>query len=219
MPTQAPAPITVKAQREVDQRLGAAIRSLRHARGLTLVKLAGATRLSHPFLSQIERGRARPSMRSLFLIAEALGTTQQSLLATAAPSTTQDLEPQRGDEAVTVGMTSGGARLLFHDTSVDVTEFVGVGPEYEDFFLHTRHEFLYVTAGTLEVEIRPHGAAESTFAQLKARDSIGYPGNTLHRFRSAGAEPCSVIVVHSGGPAGDVPQGREHDPAPGEGGT
>ncbi|NEE04461.1 helix-turn-helix domain-containing protein [Phytoactinopolyspora halotolerans] len=185
-------------QREIDKQLGAAIRALRHERGLTLVKLARATELSHPFLSQIERGRARPSMRSLFLIAEALGTTQQELLATASPNTSRDLQPQRGDQAATVDLTRGGARLLLHDEHVDLTEFVDVWTDWEEYFVHSRHEFLYVTAGTLEVEIREHGADESTFAILKPRDTIGYPGNTLHRFRSAGPEPASVIVVHSG---------------------
>src|SRR3546814_5614821 len=43
-------------------RLGASIRHLRHARGRTLVQLAEATGLSHPFLSQLERGLAQPSL-------------------------------------------------------------------------------------------------------------------------------------------------------------
>lgn len=47
------------------QRLGARIRELRQARGLTLVRLAAATELSHPFLSQLERGLAQPSLASL----------------------------------------------------------------------------------------------------------------------------------------------------------
>jgi mannose-6-phosphate isomerase-like protein (cupin superfamily) len=170
---------------------------------MTLVKLAEATDLSHPFLSQIERGRARPSMRSLFLIAEALGTTQQSLLAAASPGTSRDLEPQRGHQAATVDMTIGAARLLLHDANVDVTEFVNVGTEYEHYFVHSRHEFLYVATGTLEVEIRTDENAESTFALLNARDSIGYPGHTLHRFRSVGPEPCTAIVIHSQAPEVD----------------
>ena len=43
-----------------------------------------AAGLSQPFLSQLELGRTRPSMRSLFRIATALGTTQQALLGKAA---------------------------------------------------------------------------------------------------------------------------------------
>ena len=47
------------------ERIGARIRQLRHARGMTLVQLADKAALSHPFLSQLERGRARPSISSL----------------------------------------------------------------------------------------------------------------------------------------------------------
>src|SRR3546814_15566271 len=46
-------------------RLGASIRHLRHARGRTPVQLAAATGLSHPFLSQLERDLAHPSLSSL----------------------------------------------------------------------------------------------------------------------------------------------------------
>jgi predicted transcriptional regulator len=46
-------------------------RDLRRERGRTLVQVAAASGLSQPFLSQLELGRSRPSMRSLFRIAEA----------------------------------------------------------------------------------------------------------------------------------------------------
>ena len=41
------------------QRLGAKIRALRKEHGLTLKVLAQLSGLSHPFLSQVERGLAR----------------------------------------------------------------------------------------------------------------------------------------------------------------
>lgn len=174
----------VSHQELIDARLGSAIRSLRHNRERTLVEIATATGLSHPFLSQIERGRARPSMRSLFLIAEALGTTQQSLLAAAAPS---------AGEPPVIGT---GTRLLLHESGVDITEFAEIGTEFEEFFRHVRPEFLYVVTGTLEVETRESEQAESSLRTLGARDSVSYPGGVLHRFRRASAEPCVVLMVH-----------------------
>ena len=66
-------------------RVGERIRALRRARGLTLVQLAGLADLSHPFLSQIERGLARPSLASLERIAHALGASQVELLTFAEP--------------------------------------------------------------------------------------------------------------------------------------
>ena len=64
-------------------RLGARIRSFRLARGLTLVELARLAGLSHPFLSQLERGLAQPSLGSLRRIALALETSPIELIAAA----------------------------------------------------------------------------------------------------------------------------------------
>src|SRR3954470_9288818 len=52
--------------------LGARVRALRRERGLTLKELGHRAGLSHPFLSQIERGLARPSLSSVERIAAAL---------------------------------------------------------------------------------------------------------------------------------------------------
>src|SRR5262245_23373838 len=52
--------------------LGTRIRERRRRLGLSLVRLAEVTELSHPFLSQVERGHARPSITSLQRIASAL---------------------------------------------------------------------------------------------------------------------------------------------------
>src|SRR3954470_8779782 len=93
-----------------DPALGRAIRAPRRERGLTLRQVAAASGLSQPFLSQLELGRSRPSMRSLFRIATALGTTQQTLLGLAAGDPTGD--PVRADDALLVDLESGGARLL-----------------------------------------------------------------------------------------------------------
>jgi transcriptional regulator with XRE-family HTH domain len=176
-----------QAQRSADTRLGGAIRGLRRERGLTLVQLAAATGLSQPFLSQLELGRSRPSMRSLFRIAAALGTTQQALLGlaeTAAPM------PRDGDG-------SAGGRLLLHGSGgADVTEFADIPPEFSDFYAHARHELLYVAQGRIEVELREDG--RSRLSTLGPRESIGYDGRVPHRFRRVAKGSCVVVMVHSG---------------------
>jgi len=170
---------------DADARLGRAIRGLRRERGLTLVQVAGASGLSQPFLSQLELGRTRPSMRSLFRIAGALGTTQQALLALADPV------------PFAVDGSEGGARLLLHGAGADVTEFVGGPAEFGRFFCHDRHELLYVVCGVVELELREHG--ESRLSLLRARESTGYAGTVEHRFRQVGPEECVVLVIHSEG--------------------
>ncbi len=178
-------------------RLGRAIRAARHDRGMTLAQVAARSGLSQPFLSQLELGRTRPSMRSLFRIATALDTTQQALLGRAAGP--PPAEAVRGDDAALVDVEAGGARLLLHDPDgADVTEFVGSPQEFGEFFRHERTELLYVARGTVEVELREDGA--SRFSTLQARDSITYPGRVEHRFRQVGPQTCVVVLVHSGAP-------------------
>jgi len=60
--------------------LGQRIRAERLARGLGLVELGRAAGCSHPFLSQVENGKALPSLPSLFDIAAALEVTPAELL-------------------------------------------------------------------------------------------------------------------------------------------
>src|SRR5580693_9988604 len=72
---------------DVGLRLGGAIRARRRLLGMTLVEVAASAGLSHPFLSQLERGLARPSMRSLTAIASTLGTTAQALMAASELAT------------------------------------------------------------------------------------------------------------------------------------
>src|ERR1035438_5600850 len=63
--------------------LGSFIRSRRKLANLSLRQLAERTRLSNPYLSQIERGLHQPSVRVIRLISEALGVSGETLLAQA----------------------------------------------------------------------------------------------------------------------------------------
>jgi transcriptional regulator with XRE-family HTH domain len=65
------------------QALGAFIRSKRQLANLSLRQLAERTKLSNPYLSQIERGLHQPSVRVIRLISEALEVSTETLLAQA----------------------------------------------------------------------------------------------------------------------------------------
>jgi len=65
------------------QALGAFIRERRKNANLTLRQLAERTRLSNPYLSQIERGLHQPSVRVIRLISDALEVSTETLLAQA----------------------------------------------------------------------------------------------------------------------------------------
>ena len=63
--------------------LGAFIRRRRKQANLTLRQVAEKTRLSNPYLSQIERGLHQPSMRVIKLLSEALNVSAETLLTHA----------------------------------------------------------------------------------------------------------------------------------------
>jgi transcriptional regulator with XRE-family HTH domain len=65
------------------QALGSFIRSQRKHANLSLRQLAERTRLSNPYLSQIERGLHQPSVRVIRLIADALNVSVETLLTQA----------------------------------------------------------------------------------------------------------------------------------------
>jgi transcriptional regulator with XRE-family HTH domain len=65
------------------QALGDFIRRQRKLANLSLRQLAERTRLSNPYLSQIERGLHQPSMRVIKRISEALNVSVESLLSQA----------------------------------------------------------------------------------------------------------------------------------------
>ena len=63
--------------------LGAFIRSQRELAHLSLRQVAEMTKVSHPYLSQVERGLHQPSVRVLKLLSEALNVSAETLLMQA----------------------------------------------------------------------------------------------------------------------------------------
>lgn len=173
-------------------RLGAHIRALRKLRGLTLVQLADATELSHPFLSQLERGLAQPSLGSLRRIAVALETSPIELIAAAeVVSDLAPIEVHRHDEGgLPSGFASGTARMLAHSgRPFHPVEVVGDNAEAGPVFVHAEDEFLYVVEGTVDVVL--DGQALS----LCAGESAYYAGGVAHRWSSADGSPYRLLVV------------------------
>jgi len=76
--------------------LGAFIRGQRELARLSLRQLAEMTSLSHPYLSQVERGLHQPSVRVIKLLAEALNVSAETLLVQAGLLDGQDEDAADG---------------------------------------------------------------------------------------------------------------------------
>ncbi|MGQ9755705.1 MAG: helix-turn-helix domain-containing protein, partial [Desulfotomaculales bacterium] len=96
---------------------GEKIRKLRRAAGYTQEQLAAAAGLSQQYLSDIETGRHRPSLRALETIAGALKTSAAALLETPGARAAAAPPGAGGGEEVS-GRHRGGAGRLGHAEAV-----------------------------------------------------------------------------------------------------
>src|ERR1700741_2409271 len=122
--------------------LGARVRELRHERGLTLKALGRSAGLSHPFLSQLERGLARPSVSLVERIATALNVPVGALWSPPRPETVEIV--RAGEKAM------DGVRDLWSDsTGMRVREWTGGDRSWPDETETTPGEvLLYVVRGS-----------------------------------------------------------------------
>ncbi|WP_354576348.1 XRE family transcriptional regulator [Frigoribacterium sp. UYMn621] len=173
--------------------MGSRIRQLRRARGLTLVQLAVSADLSHPFLSQLERGRARPSMTSLEKIARALGSSQLELMAAAEDDAADqsDIVVVHADQGTRGPYGDGEGRLLVHGRRrFHPMEFRGSNQVPGEFYEHEGDEFLHVVSGVVIVDFE---GRESSV--LRAGDSVYFAGGIRHRWHAAEPGGYRLFVV------------------------
>lgn len=177
------------------QRLGAKIRVLRKERGLTLKALAQLSGLSHPFLSQVERGLARPSMSSLHQISEALGTNASWLLA--GSENTREATVVRASDTAAVpaselGDMDGVRRVVAPEASpFQVVEFSGAPDSFREYWVHDGFETIYVISGVVDVDL------DGEIFRLEPSDSISYDTRQPHRLRAATEETVKLLMIEA----------------------
>ena len=103
------------------QALGRRLRELRRSRRRTLRSVAEAAEVSESFLSQVERGRANPSVSSLTRIAAALGLTVHELFA---PSRQDGSQVVRAGETAPLEFGEGARKWLLSPRPLQDLEVV-----------------------------------------------------------------------------------------------
>jgi transcriptional regulator with XRE-family HTH domain len=177
--------------------LGARIRHERQAAGLTVRKLAARIEVSPSLISQIERGRATPSVATLWAIASELGLPVGDLFsdAEAALGTPTAVTPVQSRQTRTAITLAGGVRwerlTPKPDHEVDFIYVVyPVGSEScppDALSQHGGKEYGYVVSGKLGVQI---GFDEYA---LRAGDSISFESHRPHRLWAIGNEPAVAV--------------------------
>ncbi len=193
----APEPPSAPAAAASDhaERVGSRIRDMRRARAFTLVQLAEAAGLSHPFLSQLERGLASPSMASLERIARALGTSQVELLSVDEPRRghrpSAPISVVRAGSGMSGPYSEGTARMLVEGArAFHPMEYRGENVTYGDSFEHAEDEWTYVLEGRVELDL-----ADRKPLRLQPRDAVYISGGTAHRIRSIDGGVFRLLVV------------------------
>jgi transcriptional regulator with XRE-family HTH domain len=181
--------------------MGERLRAARQERGLTLRELAQRLGVSPSMISQIETGRASPSVSTLYAIASELDVSLDELLfndrrtgqaerATPAP----DPLLQRAGQRKRIRLASGVVWERLTPLSEPDTEFLhvtyevgGASSAETEFQRHPGHEWGFVLEGRLEVRI---GFEEHV---LEAGDSISFDSTIPHRLANVGDTPVHAI--------------------------
>jgi transcriptional regulator with XRE-family HTH domain len=172
--------------------LGADIRALRKARGLTLSGLGKTLGRSVGWLSQVERDMSEPSISDLRHIASALDISVSSLFRSAAPDHERGMIV-RADARRPIGSRPAGVveELLSPDLTDDfemVHSTFEANSEITEEVMRPTQEVGYIVSGRLDLWI-----AGKTFS-LNAGDSFRIRGEAF-RWMNPYAAPCVAIWV------------------------
>lgn len=178
---------------ELEAVVGRNLKAQRTQRGVSLDALAQEAGVSRTLLGQIEIGKASPTVRVIWKIAQALGVPFSTLLSTeTAYGTTVTHRKTARKLSSADGRFS--SRALFRLGDPHAAEF------YELWFApHSREdaephrpgtrENLVVTAGQLELRIG------SERVLLAAGDCVNFAADIPHSYINPSAEPCWAYLV------------------------
>jgi transcriptional regulator with XRE-family HTH domain len=163
------------------------LRTVRKQRGLTLAILAEQTGLTKSYLSKIERRQSTPSIAVALKVARALDVDVAQLFSDKSADET--IVVDRADDCSEGG---GHYRLLAPNLlGKAMSPFIVRPPHGADDPIpaHPGQEFLFVHAGTVEVEY-----GDQVFT-LAAGDSAYFDASVSYHLRSVDAACAEVVVV------------------------
>ena len=197
-----------RASRPDYPQIGERLRSRRQEAGLSLRDLAERLGVSPSLISQIERGRANPSVSTLYAIVAELDISLDELLfdrrmdrssaREARPDASVPDSPsgpiQRGNQRTRIRLASGVIWERLTTRSEPGTEFLyviyevgGASSPDDAYQRHSGHEWGYVLSGSLRVTI---GFDDHV---LQPGDAVSLESTTPHRLVNAGDTPVHAI--------------------------
>ncbi|WP_198368333.1 helix-turn-helix domain-containing protein [Roseomonas sp. KE0001] len=173
--------------------LGARLRALRQAAGLTLDALAEAASLDKGYLSRVERGLKAPSIATLLRLSEALAVPVGELFGESVAEHAVRVT-RRADRVAGPGGDPDTARFETFSRAGGALEAFVIYPA-PSFAApaaaseHSGEELLLVLSGTIEMRFADRGFV------LETGDCAQFPGHLAHRLRRVGDEHASALVA------------------------
>ncbi len=182
--------------------IGQRLRAAREGQGTSLRELARRVGVSPSLISQIETGKAQPSVGTLYSLTNALRLSVDSLFMTGPGPARSDAPPPedvtrlvvRAGERKVIDLDSGVRWERLTSTSHPDVDFLSVvyevgGASADSMMRHAGREFGTVLAGVLTVTVNFDDHV------LHPGDSIAFPSTTPHRLWNAGDVPVRAIWV------------------------
>ncbi|MCM6762323.1 helix-turn-helix domain-containing protein [Rathayibacter sp. ZW T2_19] len=180
------------------ERLGARLRELRLASGMSLRALARELGISASAVSQIERGSMQPSVGRLIAVVGALGVPLSAVFDEPAPPSVATAVVRAG-EVAPVTLDGGVLFRRLAPRSVEAVDFFestyppgSTSTAHRRFLRHDGFEVGTVTLGELTVEF------EDETVVLAAGDGITFPCERPHRMVNRGESTAVAtwLIVH-----------------------
>lgn len=176
---------------------GSRIRQLRQAKKITIAQLSQSVQVSRSLISQVEQGKALPSLPTLERITEALGVSLSKFFQMEEPEHTREEKIiVRRDSRRAIAIPDAKSRYLLlspsPSSSVEffLSEFPpGVERETCSRFQHKGEEYFFVLEG------EPCLCLGETVHQLYRGDSGCFDSGILHNWSNPSAEPAKVIFA------------------------
>lgn len=208
-----PGPRKPRSPRVDHPPIGQRLRDERQAHGMSLRHLAQRLGVSPSLISQIETGRARPSVSTLYAIAAELGVSLDELLFLDPDRSAPPADPRLAERGMNlVGATERPGPVQRADSRKRIRLASGVTWERLTAESDPEAEFLYVTyevggASSSEHEYQRHGGREWGFVvsghlrvtigfddyHLGPGDAISIQSTVPHRLVNEGSEPVHAI--------------------------
>lgn len=173
--------------------LGPRIRRLRQEQGLTLVALGERTGLTHAFLSQVERGLANPSLRTLGMIASALGVSVGTLLQVPIDGELVSRVTRAGDPESVIFTGDDDSFTMYALTARTSTFHALLADGHHPATRvggHEGEELVLVLEGELEMTV------DGEKFHLEEGDALVFDGSRPHVYRTLGdVRPRFLVVV------------------------